>query len=112
MIRLLFCSAACAALIQAAAVPAAWAQAATDALAGAELVGEGPVTVWRQGGTVLLQVPQDALERPFLWYVEAVGLPAGVIANRIEVGTRLAQFERHGDRLFLRDLTVARANRP
>lgn len=115
MLRLLLRAVACAALIQSTGLPPAWAQATTDAaglLAKADLVGQGPVTAWRQGENLLLGVPPEALERPFLWYVEAVGVPAGVVADHIEVGTRLVQFERQGDRLFLRDLTVAHANRP
>ena len=92
---------------EAASAPDATADAAAQLLDGAEAVGEGRLQAWTKDGRVILAVPPDLLDEPFHWYVEVVGLPAGVVAEEIEAGDLIARFERQGDRLFIRDLSVS-----
>ena len=87
--------------------PDATADTAAQLLDGAEPVGQGRLQVWTKDGRVILGVPPDLLDEPFHWYVEVVGLPAGVVAEQIEAGDLIARFERQGDRLFIRDLSAS-----
>ncbi len=54
----------------------------------------------------MLLVPADALGKPFIWYAEVVGLPAGTVSDALEAGSMLARFERHDGKLLARDLTT------
>ena len=79
---------------------------AADLLKDAEKVGEGSLTVYRKGQSVFLVIPSQALGKPFLWYSEVVGAPAGLVADKLETGSILARFERIGDTIHVRDLTT------
>ena len=82
------------------------AQRAADAPA-LERIGAGRLAAFRQGPNTLLLVPPDAIGKPFVWYTEVVGVPAGMVADGgLEVASTLARFERHGDVLHVRDLGV------
>ena len=50
-------------------------------LKGAEPVGSGKISAYRKNGSVLLAVPASSFEKPFIWYAEVVGLPAGVVSD-------------------------------
>ncbi|MCU0790538.1 MAG: DUF5117 domain-containing protein, partial [Nitratireductor sp.] len=78
-------------------------------LEGAELVGKGPISVYSKKGNVILSLPREAFGRPFIWYSEVVGLPAGVVSDSLEAASILAQLERHGDRVVVRDLNARAA---
>jgi hypothetical protein len=78
-------------------------------LEGAELVGRGPISLYRKKGSVILSLPRETFGRPFIWYAEVVGLPAGVVSDSLEAASILAQFKRHGDRVVVRDLNARAA---
>jgi hypothetical protein len=80
-------------------------------LKDAEKVGEGSLTVYRKGQSVYLAIPASALNKPFLWYSEVVGAPAGVVAPKLEAGSILARFERIGGAIQVRDLTTKATRR-
>lgn len=80
------------------------------ALEGAKKVGEGVVAAYSKGDATLLVLPKTAFERLFLWYAEFVSVPTGVI-NHLNIGGATVQFERHRNRVFIRDLTAAFGNR-
>lgn len=105
------------------AAPAAQAQAQAQApaatapvLAGAERLGQGPLQLWRKGGSTLLEMPAESFRRLALWYVELVGAPAGVVATQgLEVGNAVVRFERQGPVVLVRRLDTAlerRGGRP
>lgn len=75
-------------------------------LEGAELVGSGPIAVYRKNGSVILSLPPAAFGKPFIWYAEVVGLPAGTVSDALEAASLLARLERHGDLVVVRDLTT------
>ncbi len=75
-------------------------------LQGAVLAGPGRIAAYRKDGRLMLLVPADALGKPFIWYAEVVGLPAGTVSDALEAGSMLARFERHDGKLLARDLTT------
>jgi hypothetical protein len=97
-----------AALLAAAPLPAAAEEktAATSLIEGAERVGAGPIAAYTRNGSVILAVPPAMFEKPFIWYAEVVGLPAGVVSDSLEAASLLARFERHGNLILVRDLTT------
>lgn len=99
-------AAALAACLCIAVAPAA-AQRAADAPPALERLGAGRLAAFRQGSSTLLLVPPDAIGKPFVWYTEVVGVPAGMVADGgLEVASTLARFERNGEVLHVRDLGV------
>jgi hypothetical protein len=86
------------------------APSAASLIAGAERIGTGAISAYLNKGSVILAVPPAMFEKPFIWYSEVVGLPAGVVADSLEAGSLLARFERHGNLIVVRDLTT-RASR-
>lgn len=78
-------------------------------LEGAELVGKGPISIYSKKGSVILSLPRESFGRPFIWYSEVVGLPAGVVSDSLEAASILARLERHGDRVVVRDLNARAA---
>jgi hypothetical protein len=77
------------------------------ATAGAERIGSGRVTAYRKGDSFLVVIPAEAIGRPFLWYTEVVGAPAGIVAkDGLEIASTLARFERRGNVLYVRDLST------
>jgi hypothetical protein len=78
-------------------------------LEGAELIGKGPISAYSKKGSVILSLPKDIFGRPFIWYSEVVGLPAGVVSDSLEAASILARFERHGGRVVVRDLNARAA---
>ncbi len=91
----------------AAPAPAAGKAADTDALLrGAELIGAGRLRAYRVGASVIVAIPASDLGKPFLWYTEVVGIPAGAVANDgLEVQNAMSRFERIGDAVHVRDLS-------
>lgn len=75
-------------------------------LKDAELAGSGQIAVYTKKGSVILSVPRAAIGKPFIWYAEVVGLPAGVVSDSLEAGSLLARLERHGDLIVVRDLNT------
>jgi hypothetical protein len=88
---------------------AAHAQTPEAVLQGAELVGQGKLSAYTKKDSVILSVPREAFGRPFIWYAEVVGLPVGVVSDGLEAASMLARFERHGDRVMVRDLNARAA---
>ncbi|CAD5373320.1 conserved exported hypothetical protein [Rubrivivax sp. A210] len=81
-------------------------------LEGARQIGAGRLTAFSKEGHILVTVPADALGKPFLWYTEVVGVPAGMVAgNGLGVGSMLARLERQGDLLHVRDLSTVQQRR-
>ena len=80
------------------ASPAAAASApAAGPLQGAQLIGQGRLAAYRKEGSVLVVVPAASIGKPFLWYTEVVGMPAGVVTSKsLEVNNLMARFERQG----------------
>ncbi|MCX7301215.1 MAG: zinc-dependent metalloprotease [Rhodobacterales bacterium] len=76
------------------------------ALDGAELIGTGRISAWQAKGRVVFEIPAAAVGQEFLWYVEVVGVPAGVVAHELEAASILARLERDGDSILIRDLTT------
>ncbi|MXU63935.1 zinc-dependent metalloprotease [Oceanomicrobium pacificus] len=73
--------------------------------AGAEARGEGPAQIYTASGNTYLHVPSGLFNTMFHWYAEAVQLPSdavSIIGNA--VGETLAQLERRGPVVFVRDL--------
>lgn len=102
-----------AALLAAAPLPVMAQQQAPSAaqlIEGAERLGTGPIAAYLKNGSVILAVPRAMLGKPFIWYAEVVGLPAGVVSDSLEAASLLARFERHGNLIVVRDLTT-RASR-
>jgi hypothetical protein len=108
-------------LVALACAPAAtWAQAAmptaatADAdnpLQGAEPIGVGRLVAFRKGGNILVVLPPGTLGKPVLWYTEVVGVPAGVVAQALEVGNALARLERVGNLVHVRDMSTVQNRR-
>lgn len=73
---------------------------------GASVAGKGRIAAYRKDGKLMLLVPTDALGKPFIWYAEVVGLPAGVVSDALQAASLLARFERHDKTLLVRDLTT------
>lgn len=92
-------------------VSAADTQTVEAALQGSRSIGQGSLAVYEKNGSYLVAVPKAAIGRPFLWYAEAVGIPAGIVATELEVASLLAQFERHGNVVLIRDLTTKAGKR-
>lgn len=92
------------------AVPDAVAQPAPSPLDGAQNIGPanavGRIAAFRKGNNYLLTVAPSAIRKPFLWYSELIGVPAGSVAQKLEAASTLAQFERHGNLLIVRDLST------
>jgi hypothetical protein len=90
--------------------PAMAQQAAAPAVEtitqGATLTGNGRIAAYRKDGRLMLLVPGDALGKPFIWYAEVVGLPAGTVSDALQAASLLARFERHNGSLLVRDLTT------
>lgn len=86
------------------------AQTANPALEGARRLGPpdaaGRISAYQKGNNYLLSIQPAALRVPFYWYSELVGVPAGATANSLEASTAIAQFERHGNLIVIRDLTT------
>ncbi len=81
-------------------------------LDGLSLTEGGDIALYEAEGRVVLGLSPSVVGRFFLWNIEVVGLPADVVARDINVASRLARIERHGDTLLIRDQTRAAANRP
>jgi hypothetical protein len=64
----------------------------------------GLFTVHRVGNQVYYEIPGSALGREMLWYTELAQAPVGVDASASPVGMRVVRWERHYNRVFLRDL--------
>jgi len=86
------------------------AQNANSALEGAQRLGPpdtaGRISAYKKGNNYLLSIQPAVLRKPFYWYSELVGVPAGATANSLEASTAIAQFERHGNLVVIRDLTT------
>ena len=95
------------------ASPAAAASApAAGPLQGAQLIGQGRLAAYRKEGSVLVVVPAASIGKPFLWYTEVVGMPAGVVTSKsLEVNNLMARFERQGALLHVRDLSTVQNRR-
>lgn len=77
-----------------------------DALASAQRIGNGAVTAYQLGDRTLFVLPHTAIDRLLLWYAEAVSLPPEAESvNGIEIGRLVVSFEKHGDRIMVRDHT-------
>ena len=106
-LRVLFCALSLAAVLLAPMVRAEETPSPAETLLkGADLVGSGPISVYTKKGSVILSLPKAAFGRPFIWYAEVVGLPAGVVSDSLEAGSLLAKLERHGDLVIVRDLNT------
>lgn len=107
VLRSLLCAVPLAALLMAPVARAEEAPSPAEALLkDAEMVGTGPITVYTKKGSVILALPKAAFGKPFIWYAEVVGLPAGVVSDSLEAGSVLAKLERHGDLVIVRDLNT------
>lgn len=97
----------------AAAAPAAAATPPDPAalLQRAERIGSGRVAAYRLGGQTLVVLPPGTLGKPVLWYTEVVGVPAGVVAEALEVNNALARLERVGNVVHVRDLSTVQKRR-
>lgn len=73
---------------------------------GAKLAGPGRIAAYTKEGRLMLLLPAEALNKPFIWYSEVVGLPAGVVSDALEACSVLARFERHDGKILARDLTT------
>ena len=75
------------------------AQRAADApqAPALERIGAGRLAAFRQGSNTLLLVPPDAIGKPFVWYTEVVGVPAGMVADG---GLEVAEGPLPGPALF------------
>ncbi len=110
MLRYLLASVTAAALL---CSPFAHAQeAGPSILEDMTLTDDGDVALYEAEGRVVLGLSPAVFGRYFLWNVEVVGLPADVVARDINVASRLARIEREGNKILIRDLTRAAANRP
>jgi hypothetical protein len=93
--------------LTAAALPA---QNANSALEGAQRLGPpetaSRISAHKKGTNYLLSIQPTALRKPFYWYSELVGVPAGATSNSLEASSTIAQFERHGNLLVIRDLNT------
>jgi hypothetical protein len=109
MFRRLLASVAISALFS---IPLARAQEVTPAiLDGLTLTDGGDIALYEAEGRVVLGLSPAVIGRFFLWNIEVVGLPADVVATDINVASRLARIEMHGDSILIRDQTRAAANR-
>lgn len=105
--RHLACSVVACHLLWAAPVIAQQAAPTVESLVqGATLAGPGRIAAYSKGGKLLLLLPADALGKPFIWYAEVVGLPAGVVSDSLQAASLLARFERHDGVVLARDLTT------
>jgi hypothetical protein len=116
-----------AALTSAFAPAIAWSQAAAPqpaapaasqpanpaaVLQGAERIGAGRFTAYRKGASTLVVLPPGSVGKPLLWYTEVVRVPAGATTSRgLQVGSRLARFERVGNVVHVRDLSTTQQRR-
>ncbi|MCU0248312.1 MAG: DUF5117 domain-containing protein, partial [Bryobacter sp.] len=96
---------------------ALFAQTPASPLDGAQRLGPtdpaARIAAFKKGSSYLLSVQSVALRKPFFWYSELVGVPSGATANSLEASATIAQFERHGGLLVIRDLnTRSRAQAP
>ncbi|PZF78285.1 hypothetical protein DK847_00205 [Aestuariivirga litoralis] len=73
---------------------------------GATLAGPGRIGAYSKGGKLLLLLPAESLGKPFIWYAEVVGLPAGVVSDSLQAAGLLARFERRNGVVLARDLTT------
>lgn len=80
------------------------------ALTDAKSLGKGVVEAYSKNDKALLVLPKAAFSRLFLWYSETVAVPTGVV-DHLYLGGSVVQFERHGDKVFIRDLTAGFGNR-
>jgi hypothetical protein len=85
--------------------PRPYAQVVTDRAR----TDEGGVTVHQVDERYLLEVPDSLLGRDFLLVSRIAGVPAnvgGFLSAGASVGERLVRWERHGDRVSLRTISV------
>ena len=82
-------------------------------LQGAERIGAGRVTAYRKGASTLVVLPPGSVGKPLLWYTEVVRVPAGAVTadKGLQVGSRLARFERVGNVIHVRDLSTTQKRR-
>ncbi|MGZ8273174.1 MAG: zinc-dependent metalloprotease [Burkholderiaceae bacterium] len=82
-------------------------------LQGAERIGAGRVTAYRKGASTLVVLPPGSIGKPLLWYTEVVRVPAGAVTadKGLQVGSRLARFERVGNVIHVRDLSTTQQRR-
>jgi hypothetical protein len=81
-------------------------------LQGAERIGAGRFTAYRKGASTLVVLPPGSVGKPLLWYTEVVRVPAGATTSRgLQVGSRLARFERVGNVVHVRDLSTTQQRR-
>lgn len=77
-----------------------------DTLADAVRIGEGAVRAYQKGDHTLFVLPPKAFGQLVLWYAEAVSLPPQAESvSGVEIGRLVVSFERHGNRLMVRDHT-------
>lgn len=86
------------------------ASAITAALINAKSIGKGVVDVYSKDGKTLLVLPKAVFDRMFLWYSETVTVPTGA-DDHLWLGGSIVQFQRRGDKVFIRDLTAGLGNR-
>ena len=87
-----------------AVLPPAGPASPESVLKDAQRIGSGRLTAWRAGSRTIIALPADALGKPVVWYTEVVSVPAGMVADGLEINNTLARFERVGDTVYLRDM--------
>lgn len=69
----------------------------------------GVFTVHQVGESYLFEIPAAALGRDMMWHAELAKMPAGVGGQTgIEVGVALVRWERHANKILVRDFALAR----
>ena len=77
-----------------------------DTLISAQLIGSGAVSAYQLNGHILFVLSQKHFGKLILWYAEAVSLPAEAVSlSGIEIGRSVVTFERHDNRVMIRDHT-------
>ena len=69
-------------------------------------IGQGLVSAYRKGDSILLALPPDLFGRLLFWSAEVVGYPAKAVSTSGNiVGTAVVTLERQGSRVFIRNRT-------
>lgn len=75
-------------------------------------IGNGALRAFSNETSTLISVPNGALDRTLLWYVEAARFPSFVASvGGTEISSRVIQLEKVGNRLFVRDLSSSLTKR-
>ncbi len=82
-----------------------------DALKGAKPYGEGVVKAYSKAGKTLVLLPKTSFNRMFLWYAEYISVPSEVKEGSLAVGSQTIQFQLHGNKVFVRNLTPTLSKR-